>query len=206
MEPNQPDVICCGRPPRMRVNRATWTAVVVLSAALAAALVLVVHYHGQVVALHRQAHNASRRAVSPTSAPPTALRGPIEVVNGNTLSFAVKGTAGAVVSVEYLRVDQGRETMWLNLAISGLPLGAIYSATAGKCLHGRPVSLTTTSAIPDRQSGILLLRLNGVHVSTSEVTWLDLKTARGVLLGGIRGNLLVRQATTPVAPAGEVCG
>jgi len=29
-------------------------------------------------------------------------------VNENTLSFAVQGTAGAVVQVQYLRVDHGR--------------------------------------------------------------------------------------------------
>ena len=41
---------------------------------------------------------------------PAALRpsGPIKVVTGNTRSFAVQGTAGAVVQVQYLRVDHGR--------------------------------------------------------------------------------------------------
>jgi hypothetical protein len=201
VSPDQPDVISFGhvRTDSYRVARA---AVVLLSAALAIAITVAVHYHGQVEALHRQARNAPSRAASPTPAPRTALRsaGPIEVVNGNSLRFAVKGTTGAVVSVEYLRADHGRETMWLTVAISGLPLGWMYSATAGRCLQGRPVSLTTTGGIPDRHSGILLLPLNGVPVSTTEVTWLDLKTARGVLLGGIRGNFLVGQATTPIAP------
>jgi hypothetical protein len=183
---------------------------VLLSAALAIAVVAAVHYHGQVVALHRQARSASSSAASPTPVSSTAVRPawPIEVVNGNTLSFAVKGTAGAVVSVEYLRADHGHVTLWLSVATSGLPLGWSYSATAGKCLHGRPVFLTTTSALPNRHSGILLLTLNGFHASMTEAIWLDLKTARGALLGGIRGNLLVRQATTPIAAAtaGEMCG
>jgi hypothetical protein len=206
MKPDDRDVISFGRP-RTGANRIAWAGanriaravVALLSVFLAIAIVVAVQYHGQVVALHRQVRNTSRGAVSPTSSRTPAPS--IEVVNGNTLSFAVKGTAGAVVSVEYLRADHGRQTMWLSVATSGLPLGWSYSATAGKCLHGRPVSLTTTSAIPDRRSGILLLPLNGVHVSMTEVIWLDLKTAQGGLLGGIRGNLLVRQATTLGRPA-----
>jgi hypothetical protein len=206
---DQPDVISFGHV-RTGGYRVAWAAVVLLSAALAIAIVAAVHYHGQVVAPHRQVRGASSSAASATPVPPTANRpaGPIEVVNGNTLRFAVKGTAGAVVSVEYLRADHGPVTAWLSVAIRGLPLGWSYSASAGRCVHGRPESLTTLGALPDRRSGILLLTLSGFRVSTTEAIWLDLKTARGVLLGGIRGDLLVRQATTPIASAtaGEVCG
>jgi hypothetical protein len=132
--------------------------------------------------------------------------GPIEVLNGNTLSFAVQGTTGAVVQVQYLQVDHGRETMWLSVATRGLPRGYDYLAKAGKCVQGRPITLATFSGLPDWHSGILLLAANNVPVSTREVTWLTLNNVRGERLGGIRGLFLVAQATTPIAPSGAVCG
>jgi hypothetical protein len=207
VSPEQPDVISFGHP-RTGSNRVAGAAVVLLIAALAIAITIAVHYHGQVVALHRRARNASPPTASPTVVPQTALRsaGPIEVVNGNTLSFAVRGTAGAVVTVEYLRADHGREAMWLSVAIRGLPRGYIYLAKAGKCAQGRPVTLAAYSGIPDRQSGILLLVMDNIPPSTSQMAWLTLNTGRGMRLGGIRGDFLVGQATTPIAPVGEVCG
>lgn len=211
MSPEQPDVISFGHP-RTGSNRVAGAAVVLLTAALAIAIIVAVHYHGQVVAQHRQARNASppaaSPAASPTLAPPTALRsaGPIEYVNGNTLSFAVRGTAGAVVTVEYLRADHGREAMWLSVAIRGLPRGYIYLAKAGKCVQGRTVTLAAYSGIPDWQSGILLLVMNNIPASTGQIAWLTLNTGRGMQLGGIRGDFLVGQATPPIAPVGEVCG
>jgi hypothetical protein len=139
---------------------------------------------------------------------PAALRppGPIEVVNGNTLSFAVQGTAGAVALVQYLRVDHGRETLWLSVAAKGLPRGVDYTAKAGKCARGRPVTLATSSGLPDWHSGILLHAVNDVPVSVRQVTWLTLNNVRGQRLGGIRGLFLVRQGTTPIAPGGAACG
>jgi hypothetical protein len=139
---------------------------------------------------------------------PAALRpsGPIKVVNGNTLSFAVQGTAGAVVQVQYLRVDHGRETLWLSVVTRGLPRGVDYTAKAGKCARGRPVTLATLSGLPDRRSGILLLAVNNVPASARQVTWLTLNNVRGQRLGGIRGLFLIGQATTPIAPGEAACG
>jgi hypothetical protein len=155
--------------------------------ALAAAVVLVLAVHaGKPAVLHPA--------------------GPIKVVNGNTLSFAVQGTAGAVVQVQYLQVDHGRETMWLSVVTRGLPRGFDYTAKAGKCVRGRPVTLATYSGLPDPHSGILLLAVNNLPVSTRQVTWLTLDNVRGQRLGGIRGLFLVRQAATRIAPGGAVCG
>jgi len=139
---------------------------------------------------------------------PAVLRpaGRIVVVNGNTLSFPVQGTTSAVVQLQYVRADHGGETMWLSVVTRGLPLGYDYTAQAGKCVRGRPITLAALTGLPDRHSGILLLAVNNIPASTREITWLTLNNFRGKRLGGIRGLFLVAQATTPIAPDGAVCG
>jgi hypothetical protein len=65
---DEPDVISFGHR-RAGANRVAWAAIALLSAALVIAVVVAVHYHRQVVALQRQARNASRPAAAPATSP-----------------------------------------------------------------------------------------------------------------------------------------
>jgi len=135
MSPNEPDVISFGRR-RAGANRIAWAVVAFLSAALAIAIIASVHYHGQVVALHRQARNAAQPAVSPTTSPTSAPSSGLTVSTTNVGLVRAGSLTGEVTFI----ADNSLGGMQTNVAIiaylSGGRPHTRYTLTGGSCSGG----------------------------------------------------------------------
>jgi hypothetical protein len=149
---------------------------------------------------------AYRTLVANPSERPVAQRPvAIEVLNGKSASFPLKGTAGAVLFVQYLQAGKRPEIVWFTIAVAGLPRGIDYLADAGDCVGGHPSTLALVSAVPDPQTDLLILPIGNVPGSASTVIWIEVTSALGNQLGSVRGGFLAPGSTVPIAAGGSLC-
>jgi len=141
------------------------------------------------------------RAQRPVAQRPVA----IEVLNGKSASFPLKGTAGAVLFVQYLQAGKRPESVRFTLAVAGLPRSIDYLAVAGDCVGGHPSILALVSAVPDPQTDLLILPIGNVPGSASTVIWIEVTSALGNQLGSVRGGFLAPGSTVPIAAGGPLC-
>jgi hypothetical protein len=129
---DEPDVISFGHP-RAGANRFAWAAIALLSAALAVAVILAVHYHGQVVALHRHGRHAARLAVSPATSPTPSPSSWLTVAS-TSAAFPPTGSLTGQVTFIIANPPGGMQT---NIAIIGHLRGGRphtrYTLTGGSC-------------------------------------------------------------------------
>jgi hypothetical protein len=160
---------------------------------LAMAVVVLVH------------HDATSHAPVTTRTPPTPT---IDVLIASSVSFPLRGTAGAQLQVQYVQTGDGPATIWATLAASGLPRDTYYTATAGDCVSGHPRMLVSASSYPDPQTDMLILPLNNLPASVPTEIWIKVTNAPGTNLGGARGAFLMPGAAgraVPTPPGRPVC-
>ena len=130
----------------------------------------------------------------------------IEVLDGNTVSFQLKGATGAYLAVQSLRPGQGPATIWITVVASGLPQrGVDYQAVGGECLGTRPRTLAVSSGMPDSRTGILILPLNNMPASGTAILWVKVVDVSGVQLGGVLGPFFAPNSGVAIAPGQPVC-
>jgi hypothetical protein len=125
----------------------------------------------------------------------------IQVLDGNTVSFRLKGASGADLAVQYLRPVHGPTTIWITLVVSGLPQRGIdYAATGGECLGTRSRTLAASSGLLDPRTGILIFPLHNMPASATTSIWVKEADVSGVQLGGVRGPFFAPNSGVPIAP------
>jgi len=130
----------------------------------------------------------------------------IQVLDGNIVSFRLKGVGGADLAVQSLRSGQGPSTVWITLVASGLPRRGIdYQAIGGDCLGIHPRTLAVSSGMPDPRTGILTLNLNNMPASDTELIWVKVADVSGVELGAVRGQFFAPNSRVAIAPGQSVC-
>jgi len=151
-------------------------------------------------------HDATSHAPVTTRTPPTPT---IDVLIASSVSFPLRGTAGAQLQVQYVQTGDGPATIWATLAASGLPRDtSYYTATAGDCVSGRPRILASASSLPDPQTDMLILPLNNLPASVGTEIWIKVTNASGTDLGSARGSFLmpgVVGRAVPTLPGRPVC-
>ena len=135
------------------------------------------------------------RALTGTAASRPAA---VQVLNTVTVSFPLRGTAGALLQVQYLRAGHGAETILPTLVVNGLPRGSDYTVITGVCETGGPRKLSVSSALPDPATDDLVLPLINLPVSSKTVVWFTVTNVQGYELGGVRG--AVRGLFLPPVP------
>ena len=124
MRPTQPaDVISAG--PRRVSSRVVWlTAVVLLAAALTGAIIVAVHYRGEVTAAQRQLRSA-RVPVPPGLAPPA--------LSSDTTALPSSGSLTGEVTVFAARSSGGLAQVIVTARISGGRPHSQYELFGGDC-------------------------------------------------------------------------
>jgi hypothetical protein len=131
VNPDQPDVISFGHP--RTGDRVAWAAVALLSAALVIAIIVALHYHGQVVALHRQARSTPGPAVSPAS-PPTLAPSSWLTVSSTSVALLPAGSLTGEVTFIAANPRSGLQANLVIIAhVSGGRPHTTYALTGGSC-------------------------------------------------------------------------
>jgi hypothetical protein len=144
MPAQPPDVISGG--PRTVPAWVPWLAVVVvLAAALAGAIVIAVHYHGETTAAHRQLHSGHTQA----SSRPVPI-----VLSSDTVALPRSGTLMGEVTVFAARSSAGKAQVIVTARISAGPPDSHYELFGGDCAgnaadHAWAIGATDSSGSAD---------------------------------------------------------
>jgi hypothetical protein len=210
MKPDDPDVISFGRPPPGKshiawpgAHRVGWIVVAFLSVGLAVAIIVAVHYHGQVVALHRQAHNAPRAAWSPTRSPtktpPSRL-----TVSSTDVAFIAAGSLTGDVTFVAANPPGGLQTNIVIIAhVSGGRPHTRYTLTGGSC-SGGPDHAWASGVTDAGGNGDLIGPVR--RISQAANYWLELNPAVRSLHPSLAGDFASATDITAYRSGPPMCG
>jgi hypothetical protein len=210
MKPDDADVISFGRPrtgasriARAFANRIAWSVVALLSASLAIAIIVAVHYHGQVVALHHQARHTPRPAVSPTSSPATtAPSGP--TVSSTNVALVPAGSLTGEVTFVAANPPAGSQTNIVIIAhVRGGRPHTRYTLTGGSCSGGSHQQWA--SGVTDaRGNGELVGPVR--RISQAANYWLELNPAVSKLHPSLAGDFASAADISAYRSGPPMCG
>jgi hypothetical protein len=192
MNPDDPDVISFGHPRtggsrimRPFAKRIPWAMAALSSASLAIAIIVAVHYHGQVIALHRQMRNTPRVVVS-SGTSPTITAPSAPMMSSTNIALMTAGSLRGEVTFVAANAPTGSHTNIVIIAhIRGARPHTRYALIGGSC-SSRSHLQRAIGVTDAHGTGELVGRVR--RVSQAATYWLQLDPAVNRLHPSLAGD------------------